>query len=161
MDDSQIIATVAIILSSLSLLLILTLFLLLIDLRKRLNNEVRRSQLTINPSKEMEHKLQLVTTDLKRMDEKLSHAAELVNRHLKNQTRTSAVKETASETPRGPGTGMSSSTGTTPCETDPNTSVLIDTEPLIFTSVGSDVEPRHCAVNVAEDIFLRAEIGIP
>jgi hypothetical protein len=117
---------------------------LLIDLEKKIRIErEKQSLLTTNPLREIKHKLQLAMTDLKHLDEKILHATELMNKHLEDHSRQSLKKDSAWETPCGPGNGISSSSGTTLCEAEQNGLVQIDAERTIFTSVGSDVELSH------------------
>jgi hypothetical protein len=130
-----------------------------LDMKKKLAKIIdRHSSMPQNSYvKETELKLQSMIFDLKRLDERLLCAAEVMNNHVKGHTRHMQRKEPATETPIGPGTGVSSSSDTGDAENQ--NCVLIDTEPMIFTTVGCNEEVKHSSVNIADDIFLRAEIG--
>ena len=134
------------------------------NMKKNSHKEIEKQFLLLqrNSSKDLEQKFQNIFAELKRMDEKSLHPTEIMNIHPKNHPRPSLTKEGNTETPCGPATGTSSST----CTSEQNNSVLMDLEPVIFTNIGSDYDANsgkhcaQCAVNMSEDVYLRAEIGV-
>ncbi len=155
MSDVKILASVAVALSLTSMILVSCLFWLVLGLRKRLAIIIN-GQLTVSQNpyiKDTEIKLQSMIGDLKRLDEKLLNAAEVMNNHMRGHSR---QRREPTETPLGPDTGVSSSSDAGDAEN--KICVLIDTQPMIFTTVGCNEETKH-SVNIADDIFLRAEIG--
>ncbi len=159
MINVEAMSSVAVALSVTSIVLILCLGCLVLDLKKKLAKIIdKQSSMPQNSyAKDTEMKLQSMMGDLKRLDERLLCAAEVLNNHVKGHTHHLQRKEPGTETPLGPGTWISSSSDTGDAENQ--NCVLIDTEPMIFTTVGCDEEMKHSTVNIADDIFLRAEIG--
>jgi hypothetical protein len=152
-------ASVAVVLSITSMVLVSCVGCLVLDLKKKLAKLTDKQTTSPQHSyvKDTDMKLQSMMNDLKRLDERLLSAAEVMNNHVKGHARYLQRKELGTETPLGPGTGVSSSSDTGDAENQ--NCVLIDTEPMIFTTVGCDEDMKHSSVNTADDIFLRAEIG--
>uniref|UniRef100_A0A7S0MP25 Uncharacterized protein n=1 Tax=Cryptomonas curvata TaxID=233186 RepID=A0A7S0MP25_9CRYP len=159
MTEVQALASVAVALSITSMVVISCLGCLVLDLKRKLAKLIDKQSSIPQQSygKDTDMKLQSMMSDLKRLDERLLSAAEMMNNHVKGHTRHLQQRELGAETPVGPGTGLSSSSDTGDAENQ--NFVLIDTEPMIFTTIGCDEEMKHSSANTADDIFLRAEIG--